>query len=339
MTTELAVHDDPADTLAVRPGQDMWTGKQKAALSAMGIKDATNADLAVFMHVCQRTQLDPFSRQIYMIPRREKHGDQYVIKQTIQVGIDGFRVVRDRVAERTGCTVEFEDTVWYDADGCEHAVWLDPKEAPAACRVVLIKYQDGRALRYPAVLRTASYVQTDKNGNPVSQWRTQPEHMIEKCCEAFATRRAFPNDFSGVYLEEEMNGRAAQPEPPRPRVTAAQIITGRSEQDPAGQDAAPPPDRPRRKRPGKAGLAVTDRLARLLARLPVGPEETRAEDEAVLLGWLAGEPWTGTPEQEAMVLPQLEKHVADAGGDPEEAVKAMWLSFDSARQDGDGDSE
>ena len=90
----------PAAALAIRPGQVMWTDKQRAALAVLGIKDASNADRAVFMHYCQRTGLDPFSRQIYMIGRSEKQPDgTWRKKWTIQTGIDGFRVNRAR-AER-----------------------------------------------------------------------------------------------------------------------------------------------------------------------------------------------------------------------------------------------
>lgn len=250
MTTDVAVRDDTAP-LALRPGQLLFDDRQQAALTAMGVKNATKADMAVFAHVCHRTRLDPFTRQIYMIERREMVSGKWVSKQTIQVGIDGFRVVRDRVAERTGCEVEFEDTIWYDADGGEHKVWLSA-EPPAACRVVLLKHSTatGRTLRYPAVLRTAAYI-ARKDGKPTGQWREdkQPDHMIEKCCEAFATRRAFPNDFSGVYLEEEMQGSGAggDDRPAVRKVTAADIMQpAEADDEPAegeivgepGQDAA-----------------------------------------------------------------------------------------------------
>ncbi len=201
---------EPATELAIRPGQDFWTAKQQAALQVLGIKKATSADLAVFLHYCQKTGLDPFSRQIYMICRREKQGDQWVDKQTIQISIDGFRVIRDRVAARAGVTVEYDDTVWYDASGGEHDVWLS-EEAPAAARVVVLK--DGR--RFPGVVRTAAYIAT-KDGKPAGQWRTQPDHMIEKCAEAFALRRAFPHDLGGLYIEEEL--------PPQQRASRRETI-------------------------------------------------------------------------------------------------------------------
>ena len=200
----------PAAALAIRPGQDMWDPKQEAALTQLGIKGATRADLAVFLHYCQKTGLDPFSRQIYMIERAGK--------QTIQVGIDGFRVIRDRAARRDHVTVEYRPTIWYDHDGAEHTVWLTP-DPPAACRVDILK--DGAL--YPGVARTAAYMQTSKTGDPAAQWRTQPDHMIEKVAEAFALRRAFPHDLGGLYTDDEMPAPPppAAPRRPRPARSAA----------------------------------------------------------------------------------------------------------------------
>jgi len=226
VTTALVRADESAP-LALRPGQMIFDDLQQRALAQMGVKNATKADLAVFAHVCHRTMLDPFTRQIYMIERREMVNGKWVSKQSIQTGIDGFRVIRDRAAERTDCEAELEDTIWYDADNQPHTEWLWDTP-PVACRVVLVKHSNktGRALRFPAVLRTAAYMAT-KDGKPVSQWKTQPDHMIEKCCEAFACRRAFPNDFAGVYLEEEMQRTISGDDRERPaarKVTAADIM-------------------------------------------------------------------------------------------------------------------
>ena len=198
MTVVALDQQPPSAALAIRPGQEMWTDKQRAALGALGAKDAPNAELAVFMHYCQKTGLDPFSRQIYLIKRRVKEFGQWADKWTIQVGIDGFRVIRDRVAERLGVTVEYEDTIWYDRDGGEHKIWLRDDE-PAGCNVTIRK--DGH--RFPGVVRFSSYA-ARKDGELVSQWKTQPDHMIEKCAEAFALRRAFPNDLGGLYIDEEL---------------------------------------------------------------------------------------------------------------------------------------
>jgi len=277
--------------LAIRPGQDMWTQKQQAALAAMGIKDASRADLAVFMHYCQKTQLDPFSRQIYMIGRREKRDGAWVVKQTIQVGIDGFRVIRDRVAARLGVTVEYEDTIWYDADGSAHTVWLW-EHAPAACNVTVVK--DGK--RFPGVVRTAAYAATNKDGEMIAQWRTQPDHMIEKCAEAFALRRAFPNDLGGIYLDDETPPPPADAPAARPaRVTGAEIVGTPPDASPAAPQSRaaetapepPPPgsaageaptgDRP----PAHASSGQVSRISREFERL--GYDLTGPDDEKAML--------------------------------------------------------
>jgi phage recombination protein Bet len=196
--------------LAIRDDQPYWTERQAAALSAIGVKDATEADLRVFLHVCRKTGLDPFRKQIYLIPRREydSYLDRWVPKQTIQVGIDGFRIERERAADRGGFMVDFEETIWYDRNGTEFLVWLDDDNPPAACKVVLVKvYADGTRARYPAVLRYAAYVPR-KNGqiNPTGRWKDDPDHQLEKCCEAFASRKACPAELGGLYIPEEMDG-------------------------------------------------------------------------------------------------------------------------------------
>lgn len=245
-STEIDVRQTAA--LAIRPGQEFWTDKQRSALAVLGIRNASNADLAVFMHYCQKTGLDPFSKQIYGIMRREMQGGQWIDKFTIQVGISGFQVIRDRIATRLGVTVAYEDTIWYDADGAEHTVWLWDTP-PAAAKVVVLK--DGH--RYSGVCRTAAYMQANKQGEPAGQWKTQPEHMIEKCAEAKALRRAFPHDLGGLYIEEEM-GHGPAPEYQAPvRLTAAEITgtvvpepangNGHAEM-PASQDAPAPSEAP-----------------------------------------------------------------------------------------------
>jgi len=211
----------PGTSLVLASDQPFWTTHQLAALQHMGVAGASVGDLQVFMHQSVRTQLDPFSGQIHMIKRMTWDNDAraYVPRWTIQTGISGYQVIRDRAARRDKVTVEYEDTVWYDADGSEHSVWLataDDGKArpPSACRVVVLK--DGR--RFPGVV-LYSEVAALKDGKPQAEWRHQPAHMLEKCAEAFALRRAFPRDLSGIYTDEEMGGwdRPEQPPPGRQR--------------------------------------------------------------------------------------------------------------------------
>lgn len=232
----------PSSAVAIRSGQSEFDDRQKAALVAMGVSEkATRAELAVFFHQCQKLRLDPFQKQIYFIHRKTREGDKWVEKPTTQIGIDGFRVTRDRIAEEKGLRVEYEDTIWYAEDGTPHDVWLwdDP---PAACKFVVVV--DGR--RFPSVLRFNEYCQfgrEDASGQRprTGRWRDGHAHQIEKCAEADALRRAFPNDLSGAILTDAapLDDPGAPPE--RQRVTGDQA---RERARQARAEVVPPEDAP-----------------------------------------------------------------------------------------------
>ena len=198
--------------LTIREDQTFWDNRQLAALQQLGVDRATSADLAVFFHQAVRTGLDPFARQIYMIERQGR--------QTIQTGIDGFRLIARRATDAARGTLGYEDTQWCGEDGQWRDVWLS-KEPPAAARATVIR--DGQ--RYPAIALWTEYVATKRNGEITQMWATKPALMLAKCAEALALRKAFPQDLSGLYTSDEM-GQAdnRRPEQPAQRRTLAAAV-------------------------------------------------------------------------------------------------------------------
>lgn len=184
--------------LAIRADQTEWTAQQAAVLRQSGISDdVTAAELAGFLHLCQRTGLDPFSRQIYLIGRKDKKAGRVVY--TPQTGIDGYRVVARRATVKSGGTYGYEDTLWCDKSGQWRDVWLSD-EPPAAVKVTVLR--DGQ--RYSAVALFREYVQTGWENKPIGMWGKMPASQLAKCAEALALRKAFPHDLAGVYTAEEM---------------------------------------------------------------------------------------------------------------------------------------
>jgi phage recombination protein Bet len=212
--------------LAIQAGQLTWDKFQDAALNQLGLREAGNGDRAVFLHVCQRTGLDPFARQIYMIGRPEEVDGKWTKKWTIQTGIEGWRVIRDRAEKREKVRGVLGRAVWYDDEGTEHKVWVQPGP-PTACEITYtVRDAGGTETPYTSVLMFREYVQTKKDGKPTQMWTVKGVHMLEKCVEADVYRKAFPQDFSGVYLDDAMP--PPDPDAPdrlpsdRPRVTAEQ---------------------------------------------------------------------------------------------------------------------
>ena len=205
--------------LAISSDQTWWNERQSAALAQIGVADAPQADQLVFLHYCQRTGLDPFARQIYMIGRWSREGTKY----TIQTSIDGFRLIGRRAADAHRETLEVSDTEWCGPDGLWRDVWLSD-EPPAAARVAVLR----NGGRFPAVALFREYAQTKKDGNLTQMWADKGALMIAKCAEALAWRKAFPHDLSGLYTSDEMdqaNNRQAAPAPtPPPAADPADMI-------------------------------------------------------------------------------------------------------------------
>ena len=181
--------------LAVSTEQKEWDSAQVAALRQLGLADAPKGDLALFLHYAQRTGLDPFSRQLYMIGRYDSRsgGNRY----TIQSSIDGLRIIAQRSGEYAGQT----EPLWCGPDGAWRDVWLEPTP-PAAAKIGV--YRVGFTEPLYAVATLTSYLPTDKNGRPTGLWAKMPDVMLAKVAEALALRKAFPNDLSGIYTSEEM---------------------------------------------------------------------------------------------------------------------------------------
>jgi phage recombination protein Bet len=190
-------------TLAIRDDQTWWTEEQAAVLRQAGIDDdVTKGALQAFLHLCQRTQLDPFARQIYLVGRYDSRARRKVY--TPQTGIDGYRLIAQRTCERMEQALSYDDALWCGPDGAWVDVWLDDGP-PRAAKVTV--YRD--TSRFSAVAKWDEYAITkvDKESGEITAsglWGKMPAAMLAKCAEALALRKAFPNDMAGIYTAEEM---------------------------------------------------------------------------------------------------------------------------------------
>lgn len=161
-------------------------------------KEATDTELALFIQQCNRTQLDPFAKQIYLVPRWDSKLGREV--RTTQVSIDGLRLVAQRSQEYEGQT----DVLWCGSDGLWNDVWLK-KEHPYAAKIGIFR-AGNRDATWATALWDEYVVYTGKGDTRKMSpfWAGKPALMIGKCAEALAMRKTFPMELSGLYIPEEM---------------------------------------------------------------------------------------------------------------------------------------
>ncbi len=190
-----------------------WTDEQIDLVKKTVAKDATDDELKLFLYTAKRTGLDPLTRQIHFVKRKSynKLTRSYTENMTIQTGIDGYRAI----AERTGELAGIDDAI-FDGDS--------PTDAhPIKATVNVYRMVQGQRVAFTASARWDEYAALDKEGNPSFMWKKMPYLMLAKCAESLALRKAFPNDLTGLYTNEEMaqadtkteGGATTLPKPPQ----------------------------------------------------------------------------------------------------------------------------
>jgi phage recombination protein Bet len=354
--------------LTLRPGQTEFDAHQKAALTAIGIDLVKDPGIVpharAFLHLCQSQGLDPFKREAYLIGR----GTGEYRKWTMQTGIDGYR----KMAARTGRFIRVLDTLWtgpddddrsyrMDSEGVMRRVWYDQWPAsrgyPGAAKVVVQHYDNaGNVVTTSAVADWGMYAPFSPkyegygksrtkvrgpDGKDVmvlnDMWEKGYAHMLSKCAEALAYRKAFPSDMGGFVTHEEMH-RADQIE--RDRLAQVQAANRRAAfekatQAPAGAvsaasmpvpDDAVEPDAPAGAEP-TGPMLVGDVAEAVVDGLTVEPEsaQTTAPSDAPDVVAAPDVPSLSEDERYVMAREELDYQASVLGKPDGEALAARQV--------------
>lgn len=174
--------------------------------------DLNESEFRLFVSVAQAKGLSPLAGQIHGIVRNKNNPTKR--KLTIQTSIDGFRLI----AQRTGQYQGQAPHEWLGADGQWRDVWIE-NQPPKAARATV--FRAGHLHPSVAVATWDEYCVKDYDGSISSMWQSRGAGQLAKCAEALAFRKAFPEDLSGTYTDDEMGqadnnvveGQLSQPAP------------------------------------------------------------------------------------------------------------------------------
>lgn len=191
-----------------------WTAEEKAVVEAAGlvfkhtwgdrngqVELAPRAVIAKFKHTCERTGLDPLARQVYCIGRFS----QGQVEWSIQTAIDGFRVIAERSRKYAG-----QDAAeWLTSTGEWVPAFVKQVhgEHPLAARVSVYRHDWKENKPAVGIATWDEYAQKKRDGGLTAMWLQRGAGQLAKCAEALALRKAFPQDLSGLYTDDEMQDR------------------------------------------------------------------------------------------------------------------------------------
>ena len=156
---------------------------------------ATKAEQLYCFTVARELGLNPITREIYFVPRRQKVGERWVNKVEPMVGRDGFL----SIAHRTNQLAGIETTAGIrEIPQLENGRWVVKPQLMAESTV----WRKDSRKPFTAQVAYNEYCQKSSDGSPTRFWAEKPETMLKKVAESQALRKAF--NIHGVYCPEEV---------------------------------------------------------------------------------------------------------------------------------------
>jgi phage recombination protein Bet len=219
--TALAVVEPPRMPMPVEAkARDLDETKWRALVDAVFPSAETPGAILLAVDYCKARRLDPFKRAVHIVPMYNSKLARTV--ETVWPGIGELRTT----ASRTG--------VWAGNDDCMFGRTIEqefnqsrrgsgqrgPYENSASCKMRFPEwaqftvYKIVAGVRVPFVGPKVFFVETFSGQKglrvPNERWQQSPRQMLEKCAEAAALRRAFPEELSGEFTADEMEGQVVR---------------------------------------------------------------------------------------------------------------------------------
>lgn len=160
------------------PVAPVVTNEQFELVRRTVARDATPAELDLYMYDCQRHGVHPLDKLLHFT----KRGGKYT-------PITSIDLLRSRAAD-TGELGGIEDPEYRG----------DVATVDFTASVTVYRFVQGTRCPFTATARWTEYKPDQDH-----MWRKMPYLMLGKCAEALALRKAFPRQLAGLYAKEEMD--------------------------------------------------------------------------------------------------------------------------------------
>lgn len=215
--TRLPITSKFAETLGVTAGQ--WQVLVDQLFPSAKTVQAVSMALAY----CKSRNLDIFKKPVHIVPMWSSAKNAMV--ETVWPGIAEIRTTAARTGEYAGIDAvefgpmlerEFFDVMdkWVEVEGQsrkqKQQVEVKKKvRYPEWASVVVYRLVGRDRCAYHAkVFWEETYASVGKTDVPNDMWAKRPRGQLDKCVEAAALRKAFPEELGNIYAAEEMEGRS-----------------------------------------------------------------------------------------------------------------------------------
>lgn len=167
---------------------------------------------------CKARNFDVMKRPVHVVPMWNSQLNREV--ETVWPGIGEFRTTAARTGQWAGTddvvfgptvTKGFKDSVERDGRNGKYVKTEEvaPFDFPLWAQVTVRKIVAGQVVAFvgPKVLFMETFSGRGGLNVPNAMWCKRPFGQLEKCAEAAALRRAFPEEIGEQYTAEEMEGR------------------------------------------------------------------------------------------------------------------------------------
>jgi len=221
-----------------------YTDAELKALKNQYAKEASPEQFELWIAECRNRGLVPVKDVVLQIRATKEWNPDTRQKEFTKkaVHITTIQALR-KLAERTGKYAGQLPSIWIYLDGSGNRVESDiplpeangsvKPRVPWAAKVSVLRKGFEQPITVPARFEAyAQYFSADNAKQLNSTWANRGPEQLEKCAEALALRKAFPEELGGLYLQEEFTDEETVAATAQPSTENVQkpVITGGEEQ-------------------------------------------------------------------------------------------------------------